>query len=56
MNAKLAKALRRKARRLTVGMPAVDYQIDRNGTIKVYPKSTRGCYRIAKKHVAKARR
>ena len=55
MNAKLAKALRRKARKLTVEMPAMDYQIDKKGLI-VSARSTRGCYRIAKKHVAKARR
>ena len=56
MNAKLAKALRRKARKLTVEMPAMDYHRDRLGTFKVSARSTRGCYLIAKKHVAKARR
>lgn len=56
MNAKLAKKIRRKARNVTIGAPAVAYLRERSGVIKVDPKSTKGVYKMVKKHVAKERR
>lgn len=43
-----AKALRRLARRQTIGQPECAYT-GRTGTVHVHPNSTRGRYRILKK-------
>lgn len=61
MNAKLCKRLRREARTLSVGMPALAYSIVRRRNKKgeivptnviVHPNSTRGIYRALKKAAA----
>ena len=59
MNAKLAKALRRKARNVTDDAPDVLYGYDKRKkgtTVLVHPHTTKGVYRTVKKHVAKERR
>lgn len=63
MNAKLCKAMRRAARRETVGRPLAEYHEVRNPpspgrrypgvTIRLTPTCTKGYYRRMKKIVAK---
>jgi hypothetical protein len=53
MNAKLAKALRARARRMTVGEPLVAYVVDRRNPTsrRVDLHTTRGAYLLMKKQI-----
>ncbi len=49
MNAKKAKAARRAARAMTVGMPEGALMINQKGTIRHADKTTRRVYQLIKK-------
>ena len=59
MRNKVARALRKFARIVTVGKPNVDYVLKEPNnpvTLKLHPECTRSFYREGKKIVAKNRR
>jgi len=49
MNGRKARALRQKARSLTVGFPKAEYTVDSNGAVVLATNCTKGVYRQLKK-------